>query len=177
MGSGKRARDESSAAVDLLENFLDSGFEKRLAVKIINSVLTAGNSDESFATLDICTVNLYTGDAEFVKLGAAPTFLMHGGKVSVISSSTLPIGMLKYVDMEVSRKQLTHGDILVMVTDGIVDASGAADKEEWIAGALSGCGYVNPQDIADYVLFEAQRLSDGQVNDDMTVLAARVWEK
>ena len=177
MGSGKRARDESSAAVDLLENFLASGFEKLIAVKIINSVLTVSNRDENFATLDICTINLYTGDAEFVKLGAAPAFLLHEGKVSVIASSTLPIGMLKYVDMEVTRKKLSHGDILVMVTDGVVDASDKADKEDWIAGALSECQYANPQDIADYLLFEAQRLSDGEINDDMTVLAARVWEK
>ena len=177
MGSGKRARDESSGTVDLLENFLESGFEKRLAVKIINSVLTAGNKDESFATLDICTVNLYTAEAEFVKLGAAPTYIIHDGKVSAINSSSLPIGMLKYVDMEVSRKKLAHGDVIVMITDGVADAPDKEDKDGWVAAALGECEYVNPQDIADYILFEAQRLSGGPVNDDMTVLAARVWEK
>ncbi|MDR1560386.1 MAG: stage II sporulation protein E [Clostridiales bacterium] len=177
MGSGKKARDESSAAVDLLENFLESGFDKRLAVKIINSVLVLNGSDESFATLDICTVDLYTGDTEFIKLGAASTYLLRDGKVFVVRSASLPIGMLKDVDMETSRKKLYHNDVLVMVTDGMTDISAANGKDDWIAGALRGCRYANPQDIADYLLFEAQRLSDGVIGDDMTVLAARIWEK
>ncbi|MDR2649188.1 MAG: stage II sporulation protein E [Clostridiales bacterium] len=177
MGSGKKARDESAAAVDLLENFLESGFDKRLAIKIINSALVLNGGEESFATLDICTVDVYTGDTEFIKLGASSTYLLRDGKVFVVRSASLPIGMLKDVDMEISRKKLYHNDILVMVTDGVTDVSAADNKEDWVAGALRDCRYVNPQDIADYLLFEAQRLSDGEVGDDMTVLAARVWEK
>jgi stage II sporulation protein E len=178
MGTGQKAREESSAAVDLLENFIESGFDKNLAVKIINSVLILKSGEESFATLDICSVDLYTGDAEFIKIGAAATFLLRDGKVFVIRSTSLPIGMLKDVDMEVSRKKLYHNDILLMVTDGLLDISDAyGDKEDWIANALRSCKFINPQDIADFILLEAQRLSGGAVRDDMTVLAARICEK
>ncbi|MDR1914455.1 MAG: serine/threonine-protein phosphatase, partial [Clostridiales bacterium] len=82
------------------------------------------------------------------------------------------------VDMEISKKKLYPNDILLMVTDGLLDiADEFGDKEDWIANGLIACGFVNPQDIADFILFEAQRLSAGIVRDDMTVLAARVWQK
>jgi stage II sporulation protein E len=178
MGSGERARRESAATVGLLEDFIESGFEKELAVRMINSILVLKSSEESFSTLDICSVDLYTGEAEFIKIGAASTFLLRNGKVSVIRASTLPMGMLNEVDLEITARSLRHNDMVLMVTDGITDAvAHRYDQEGWLTETLRGCRYLNPQDIADFVLSEAQRLSDGLPKDDMTVLAARVWER
>ncbi|MCL2351774.1 MAG: stage II sporulation protein E [Firmicutes bacterium] len=177
MGTGREAKEESAATVELLEDFVESGFEKDLAVRIINSALVLKGTDESFSTLDVCCVDLYTGDAEFIKIGAASTFLRRDGKVSVIRSSSLPMGLMSDLDVEVSKEKLRHGDVVLMVTDGVLDADASKeDKEEWISKALRDCKYINPQDIADMVMLEAKRLSDGNVGDDMTVLAARFWE-
>jgi len=177
MGTGREAREESAATVELLEDFVESGFEKDLAVRIINSALVLKGTDESFSTLDVCYVDLYTGDAEFIKIGAASTFLRRDGKVTVIRSSSLPMGLMPSLDVEVSKARLCHGDVVLMVTDGVIDADASReDKEEWIGQALRDCKYINPQDIADMVMLEAKRLSDGNVGDDMTVLAARFWE-
>ncbi|MCL2286379.1 MAG: stage II sporulation protein E [Firmicutes bacterium] len=173
MGSGERARRESAATVGLLEDFIESGFDKELAVRMINTVLVLKSSEESFSTLDICAVDLYTGQAEFIKIGAAEAYVMRGGHVSVIRSSSLPIGMLNDVDLEVTKRDLKHDDIIVMATDGVT----SADKEDWIKYVLKNCRYGNPQDVADHLLFEAVRRSEGTPKDDMTVLAARVWEK
>jgi len=172
MGSGERARRESAATVGLLEDFIESGFDKELAVRMINSVLILKSSEESFSTLDICSVDMYTGQAEFIKIGAAETFLLRDGKVSVIRSSSLPIGMLNDVDLEITERELKHGDIILMVTDGVTDA-----EEDWLLPALKTCRYANPQDLADHLLAEAVRRSGKAPKDDMTVLAARIWEK
>jgi stage II sporulation protein E len=174
MGSGERAKRESEATVGLLEDFIESGFEKELAVRMINSVLVLKSSEESFATLDICSVDLYTGEAEFIKIGAASTFLMRSGKVRIIRSSSLPIGMLNDVDLEITTHKLHHDDIILMVTDGITPDIG---KETWLADTLSRCRFRNPQDIADYILEKAEQERGNGPKDDMTVLAARVWEK
>jgi len=122
MGSGERARRESAATVGLLEDFIESGFEKELAVRMINSVLILKSGEESFATLDICNVDLYTGRAEFIKIGAAEAFILRDGYVHVIKSSSLPIGMLNDVDLEVTEYNLKHGDIILMATDGVTTA-------------------------------------------------------
>ena len=178
MGSGSRARRESAATVELLEDFLESGFEKELAVKMINSVLVLKSNEESFSTLDICAVDLYTGEGEFIKIGAWSTFLLRDRSVSVIPSSSLPMGMLKQVDLETTRRKLMHDDIILMVTDGVAEAvEGIADKEGWLADTLERCRAQNPQDVADYILKAAENKSGGLPKDDMTVLAARVWSK
>jgi serine phosphatase RsbU (regulator of sigma subunit) len=68
--------------------------------------------------------------------------------------------------------------VVLMVTDGVTDAvSSRYDQEGWLTETLRGCRYSNPQDVADYILSEAERLSEGLPKDDMTVLAARVWER
>ena len=173
MGSGERARRESAATVGLLEDFIESGFDKELAVRMINTVLVLKSNEESFSTLDICAIDLYTGMAEFIKIGAAEAYVLRDGHVLIIRSSSLPIGMLNDVDLEITKRQLQHGDIVVMATDGVT----AADEEDWIKHVLKHCRYNNPQDIADHLLYEAERRQDNSPKDDMTVLVARVWEK
>ncbi|MCL2385976.1 MAG: stage II sporulation protein E [Defluviitaleaceae bacterium] len=182
MGSGERARRESAATVGLLEDFIESGFDKELAVRMINSVLILKSSEESFSTLDICSVDLYTGRAEFIKIGAAETFLLRDEKVAVLRSSSLPIGMLNDVDLEITERELRHGDVILMVTDGVTSAGVSAEKstaadENWVKNALKTCRFASPQDLADHLLSEAERRSRDGLKDDMTILAARVWQK
>ena len=77
-----------------------------------------------------------------------------------------------------STRKLTHNDIILMVTDGVTEAAeGRFEKEGWLTETLRGCRYQNPQDVADYILEEAERISGSPARDDMTVLAARVWER
>ena len=178
MGSGHRARRESTATVELLEDFLESGFDKELAVKMINSVLVLKSNEESFSTLDICAIDLYTGEGEFIKIGAWSSFLLRNKKASLIPSSSLPMGMLKQVDFESTHRRLQHEDIILMVTDGVAEAAeGIANREAWLATTLEKCRARNPQDIADAILKAAENSSGGLPKDDMTVLVARVWDR
>ena len=36
MGTGNKASEESGAAIELLEEFMESGFDKDIAIKMIN---------------------------------------------------------------------------------------------------------------------------------------------
>lgn len=178
MGSGKAANSESTSTIELLEQFIESGFEKDLALKMINSVLILKSNDESFATLDICSVNLYTGMSEFIKIGAASAFLVRDEKVKAIRSSTLPVGVLKNIDAEKTIVALQPNDIIVMVTDGVADIiEKDGGGEVWLEKAFGEFKSNNPQDIAEYILIQVKKTMNGVVNDDMTVMAARIWGK
>ena len=178
MGSGRRARMESAAAIDLLEEFMETGFDHETAIGLINSALLLKSGDELFSTLDICFINLQDGAAEFVKIGASTTFLLHEGEVDVIRSWTLPVGILQSVDADTARRRLKHGDMLVMLTDGVLDSDlHGPEKEDWILHALREFPASNPQDLADHLLQCAVDNYNGSVRDDMTVLVARIWEK
>ena len=98
MGSGSKAREESAASVELYEDFVSAGFESETTLDIINSVLLMREDRESFTTLDICTVDLYSGKTDFVKIGAVSTVVVHNDGVDIIRSSTLPVGILGQID-------------------------------------------------------------------------------
>ncbi|MDK2787395.1 MAG: stage sporulation protein [Epulopiscium sp.] len=178
MGTGNKASEESSAAIELLEEFIESGFDKDLAIKMINSVLVLKSNEDFFSTLDMTIIDLYTGVAEFVKIGAASAFIKRGEMVEVIGSSSLPVGMLSNVDIDVTKKKLKDGDIIVMVTDGVLDSKkDIIEKEKWFSEILKGIDTNQPEYIADYLLNIAKENSDHEIEDDMTILVAKVWEK
>lgn len=75
MGSGMEACRESETVVELLEQFMESGFSQETAAKMVNSALVLKGEEGMFSTVDICAVDLYTGICNFLKAGAASTFI------------------------------------------------------------------------------------------------------
>ncbi|MCL2673859.1 MAG: SpoIIE family protein phosphatase, partial [Defluviitaleaceae bacterium] len=116
----------------------------------------------------------YTGEAEFCKIGAATTYLLRGGSVSTIRSTSLPIGILSNVEPEMHTRKLKSGDVIVMVTDGVCDSDASVG---WLSDLLSSLTSRTPQDIADIIVNEAAKRAGDIIKDDMTALVAKVWEK
>ncbi len=177
MGSGPRAALESGTTISLLRHLLESGFGQDLAIKTVNSILVLRSPGESFATVDLAVVNLYTAQANFVKIGAVPTFIMRDGQVSQVRVNSLPVGILDDIEVASLSRELELGDVLVMVTDGLLDAQTAAeDQEEWLSRVLPDVAEMPPQQMAELLLKLALTGSKGadRPPDDMTVLVARL---
>lgn len=178
MGSGKQANNESRATIELLEEFIKSGFDKETAIKMINSILILKSSEESFSTMDMTIVDLYSGVTEFVKIGAATTFIKRKDYVELIGSTSLPVGILNKVDIETQKKQLKDGDMIIMVTDGILDADkNQLNREDTFKQFIGEINSNNPQYMAETLLEKAQNLICGEIKDDMTIIVARIWER
>ena len=122
MGSGMDACRESEIVVELLEQFLESGFSQETAARMVNSALVLNGREGMFSTVDICAVDLYTGICEFLKAGAAATFIRRDHWVEAISSESLAAGLVQRIDFDTASRKLYHGDCLVMMTDGVLDA-------------------------------------------------------
>ncbi|MBO8137010.1 MAG: stage II sporulation protein E [Desulfotomaculum sp.] len=177
MGAGHKALQESQATINLLEKLLATGFEKDMAVKTVNSILVLRSPNESFATIDLAVVDLYNGRTDFIKTCAAPTFLIRKDKVSIIKDNSLPVGIIENIEVTAQTRNLEEGDILVMVTDGVLDAyQGTADKEEWFKGILQDLAALRPQEIAEVILQIIETTVGGKekISDDMTVLVAKL---
>ncbi len=99
MGTGHKACIQSKATINLIEQFMESGFDKDTTVKLINSLLVLKSNDDSFATIDISVVDLYEGEVEFVKVGAAPTFIKRNEFVEVVKTASLPAGIMSDVEL------------------------------------------------------------------------------
>ena len=177
MGSGIKAKEESAASIELFENFMEAGFDKITAVELINSVLVLKSEPQNFSTLDICTINMYTGVCDLAKIGASETYIVSNDKTDVISSTSLPIGMLEKVDMETSKIQLNDNDLIVMVTDGISDCFNSDVSKNQLKTLLKNSRNKDPYTISELVLSLAKKLSNDIAKDDMTVLTAKIRKK
>lgn len=175
MGNGERARMESSAALGMLEKLLQSGMDEKLAVKSVNSILLLRSPDEFYATVDMALIDQYSAQTTFMKIASAPSFIRRGSEVIPITSSNLPIGIIKDIDVDLISMQLRAGDILIMMTDGIYDAPGyAVNKEIWMKRLIQELEGDDPQDLADSLLDKVIRYQGNEIHDDMTIVVSRV---
>ncbi len=174
MGVGEPALVQSQTAVRLLENMLNSGFDKEVALDTINSVLLLRSTTETFTTLDMVLIDLYSAEVDFIKTASAPSFVKRGYRVMVISSSSLPMGILQEVEVVSEKRCLHSGDIILMISDGVLEASLNLSGEEWIMQLLSELNETDPQVIAQLVISEALRLANGKPRDDMTAICIRL---
>jgi stage II sporulation protein E len=171
MGSGEKAALESDEALTLLEKCLRARLDPAVALPMINDMLLLKGGEEMYTTLDLCMIDTREGVADFYKIGAANSYIRRGGDVMTILSGALPMGILGGVKPTHHRMQLLEGDVVVMVSDGVSDAS---REEDWMRNQLRRIDTRNPQATAD-LLETAARFEAGEAADDRTVLCARIF--
>jgi len=179
MGSGPNAMKSSKIAIKLLERLLKAGFDKEISLKLINSNLIANTTEEDmYTTLDIQVLDLFDGNMEFMKNGASPTFVKRKKDVQILKSITLPAGIIEKNDLIVYDYDLEDGDIVVMCSDGIIEANGEfINKELWVKYLLEDLSITDAQQIANMLLKEAIDSDYGMKKDDMTVIVAKIEKK
>lgn len=177
MGSGARANQESEMVVDLLQKFIEAGFRKEIAIKLMNSAMVLQGEENSFSTLDYAMVDLYTGQLEMIKIGGATTFIKRGEDVEMISDGTLPAGADVRMEVESVKKQLGSGDFVVMVTDGVIEYLHVRNPKETLADIIGSIKTDNAGVLAETILEQVLLRTGGHAMDDMTVLVTGIWEK
>ena len=176
MGSGPEAGLESEAAIELIEKFMEGGFSETTMLNAVNSIMGMKFSeDEKFTTLDMNSIDLYTGEVKFTKVGASMSFIKKGAEVEVINSSSLPFGILDDINITPIKKKVKQGDIIVTISDGVIDVDkGNIGDYSWIVDYLKG-EQNNPELISREILELAKNKCDGKVLDDMTIVVSKLY--
>jgi stage II sporulation protein E len=187
MGSGVIASKHSKTTINLLEQLFDSGLDQTLSLKLINSVLAIKTLEDSFTTLDLSIIDLYTAEVEFIKIGAVPTFIKRKNSVFQIQNYSLPVGVLSDLDPEMLKHRLSDGDFIVMLSDGMLEAFNNKDEkkeaslepfdENRLSDFLQHLDSNNPQQIADQILSEGIKNLNQSPKDDMLVIVAKIWKR
>ena len=168
MGAGGRAAVDSIMTVSFVLRLIKAGFGFDAALKLINSSLLIRTGEETLATLDIGCIDLYTGKMEFLKAGAASSFLCRDGKVAEITGSSLPAGILQGIHYDRRTVRLREGDLIVMMSDGAMTIA-----PEWMKEELALAASEPPEKIAKRLASLAKRNEHGP-GDDITVMAAKI---
>lgn len=172
MGTGRPAAVDGSLAAELTARLLKAGFTAELAARLVNVALALKSDEESGATLDLISVDLYTGTARLFKAGAAPGFLVHGGRARPVGDASLPIGILGGVNGQSRVVHLAAGDYAVLVSDGLlVDGTGWVLKHLELSAAAAD----PPEQLAKTLVETARTRAEATGRpDDITAAVLRL---
>lgn len=168
MGSGAAAAQDSRMLVTSMERFLRAGITPTDALGAVSPALRLRSDGKRFVTLDVLTVDLFSGRAESLKCGAAPSYLRAAGQWTILSGKALPIGLAQEDEVgEAVPLRLGHGDLYVMLSDGISDGI----EDAWVRDLLVEHAGEAPKDLATRLVMEARGRGH---DDDRTALVMRI---
>lgn len=176
MGSGEKAGEDSEYVVEMSERFLSGGFSTDLTVKMINDTILAEGEGKNMSTLDMCSIDLYTGESEFLKVGAAYGLLKRDSHVEKIPSISLPLGVFYDLEMNRYQKRLLDGDYVFLFSDGVLEYFNGEEGEAFLKEIVAQIPYRRPSEMAGHIMKHAISASGGRMKDDMTVLVMGIWE-
>lgn len=169
MGRGSRAALDGAMGAGLLSKLLCAGFGFDSSLKVVNSALLVKSTEESLATLDCACVDLFTGKCEFFKAGAPRSYIQKGDKLTKCELSSMPAGILRGIEFAKRTTVLTHGDEIIMMSDGITDIGDA-----WLEDFLKYDESITPNEKANALLKLAVNSTGERHRDDMSVIVARL---
>lgn len=174
VGSGESAARSSSTVINMLERLLSGGFDEDKAIEIINSVIKLKGEDELFATLDAAIINEKDAQCYFIKLGAAPTYLIEKGKVVTITSTNIPVGLVDSSDYIPICKKLDYGDFVIQLSDGVIPDT-IDPNNNYIKNFLSTCDITKSAKVIAQELKEVININnDGVYDDDITLIVNKI---
>ncbi len=170
MGTGGRAAVEGAMTCKVMENLIKAEINFQTALKITNSALMVKSEDEFLSTVDLFCADLFTGNINLLKAGAPLTFLRKNDKVIRYFESSLPIGILKDINVASYNDILTSDDRVLMFSDGAL-----SQGDKWLEDELSGWTCEDSQTFAEYLLKKAKK--NKKFDDDITIVAMKMFDR
>lgn len=171
MGTGGRAAVDGNMAASIMTRLLKSGLTPDSALQIVNSALMVKSEDESLSTVDVASIDLYSGRVTLCKAGAPYTFIKRNGRVTAREMPSLPAGILNGIKFSTETVSLRAGDMVVMVSDGVMTGD-----EKWLENLIRTWNNGSSQELAHAVVAEAMKRRNDGHEDDITALAIKITD-
>ena len=169
MGTGMRAAVDSSLASSMTAKLLRSGFSHSAAFRLVNSALLLKSTEESLATLDVLSIDLYSGNATLCKAGAVATLVRKNESVTAVNRASMPLGILDEADFVSTQFKLRKGDTVVMASDGAFEYSLDTAKK-----LLSSEKAASVDSLAEKIAEASKHERNKKPKDDVTVIALKL---
>ncbi|MFD8545365.1 PP2C family protein-serine/threonine phosphatase [Streptomyces sp. NPDC059649] len=154
-----------------------------LAAHLGNSVywntahLTAGDPEptESFVTALVLDVHHDEPFLTMVNCGHPPPLLLREGKVRAleVAEPALPLGIgaPSPSDYRVERFRFAPGDLLVLYTDGVIEARDASGAFYRLTDRIAACPSREPEAVVAHLRDDLLRYVGGTLSDDVALIA------
>jgi sigma-B regulation protein RsbU (phosphoserine phosphatase) len=150
----------------------------------VNQEIAQLGDDGMFATLVYCIYDLENRSLVFTNAGHCVPLLRRGDRVFPLQAErahTPPLGVTPELEAGEARVQLHSGDMLIMVSDGILEARDARGNDYGLARlsrrirtARGNCDDVIKAILAD---IDSHSGDQGQQGDDMTMVAMSIDQR
>ena len=167
MGSGREAAFTSRLSAIFIEKLMHCATPKNVTLEMLNAFLMS-KTDETFTTVDLLEVDLLSGEAHFIKAGAAPSYILRGERLHKIASRTPPAGILRNMCAEQTTFTLQEGDYVILLSDGV----DPEDDQGELVSLLAENRFENVEELCDGIFRMARENGDGR--DDLSVSVLRV---
>lgn len=150
-------------------------------LKLVNDRLVDDLDNEHFVTLTIVRIDTAKKIMDYASAGHIPSYLINSsGKTSFIIESTgIPIGIFKdYNYLKSEKIALASDDMLVFLTDGIVESRGTDEIEfgvDRILNFIESHRDTNSKNLIENLYGEVRSfIKDQPQEDDITAIICRV---
>jgi serine phosphatase RsbU (regulator of sigma subunit)/PAS domain-containing protein len=144
-----------------------------------NQVLLAGDYGERFVTTSLAFLR-QRGRRVQVRLGGCghpgPAVVRADGRVEILDIDGMPLGLFGDSEASKTELELRQGDLLFFYTDGVTEARSADHGffEDRLADELASVAGRSAAETVRAVQDLVTSFSDGELRDDVTMLAVRV---
>lgn len=152
----------------------------QLLLEMLNELLVDRSRHGMFVTLQFAIIDIWTGQLVHGDAGHLPLILIRNGEAQALPrASGPPLGIMKEMPYGDQKMALAPGDILVLYTDGVIEAKNTNSKEFTMERLLEVLNQRWPS--ANKVVEECLRqvslfTKSSPQNDDITLVAFQ-WNK
>ncbi|HEX7700631.1 MAG TPA: SpoIIE family protein phosphatase [Kofleriaceae bacterium] len=146
----------------------------------VNQEMAALGDDGMFATLVYCIYDLDNRSLVFTNAGHCVPLLRRGDRVFPLQAErahTPPLGVVPELEAGEARVQLHSGDMLIMVSDGIIESRDGKGNEYGLSRLSRRIRTARgtAEDVVKAILADIDNHThEGEQGDDMTIMAMAI---
>lgn len=161
-------RSQSAIALDEPQRMLQS----------VNRLFYENTIDSAYATLIFAEYDDNLRRLRYISCGHHPALILkRDGTIEKLHSTSTVLGISAEWDGWVHERQLAPGDILMLYTDGVIEAASCEGGEEFgedrLIDALRRYRYQPASELLSSIAVEVQRFCPDHQQDDITLIVAK----
>ena len=150
--------------------------DMQILVRDLNKMLLEDLQDERFITMALAQIKK-DGETRLINAGHPPAIVVSNNSVKTLHASCIPLGLQEDPDCKVQTTNLRKGDLLVIYTDGVIEARNEKG-EEYGMDRFSELILKNEHLSAEEIVKTIQRsltefMGEMPLHDDTTVVVLK----